>query len=134
MISASWWVAALVLAGCAVVIWFLGSRLAGTADELADRTGMGEAVAGALLLGAVTSLPGVITTVTGGLSGDAGFALANAVGGVAIQTVWLAIADLMYRRANLEHAAASLENLMQALILVALLSLPVIAYARPDWR
>ncbi|HAJ17376.1 MAG TPA: sodium:calcium symporter, partial [Microbacterium sp.] len=59
------------------------------------------------------------------------FALANPVGGVAIQTVWLAVADLLYRRANLEHAAASLENLGQSLTLVALLTIPVIAYATP---
>jgi cation:H+ antiporter len=127
-----WWAAALVLLACAAVIWAAGSRLVRAADELADRTGMGQAVGGALLLGAVTSLPGVVATVTGGLAGDAAFALANPVGGVAIQTVWLAVADLVYRRVNLEHAAASLENLMQALVLVAMLALPVVAYATPD--
>jgi cation:H+ antiporter len=101
---------------------------------LADRTGMGEAAAGALLLGAVTSLPGIGTTVVGSLGGDAQFALANPLGGIAIQTVWLAIADLLYRRSNLEHAAASLENILQALVLVALLCIPVIAYATPTLR
>ncbi len=80
----------------------------------------------------VTSLPGIVTTITGGIAGDAAFALANPVGGVAIQTVWLAIADLAYRRANLEHAAASLENVLQALVLVALLAIPVVAYATPE--
>ncbi|WP_250445132.1 hypothetical protein [Actinotalea sp. C106] len=123
-------IAGLALAGLVIVL--AGTRLARTADELADRTGMGEAVAGALLLGAVTSLPGIVTTVTGSLAGDAAFAIANPVGGVAVQTVWLAIADLVYRRANLEHAAASLENVLQTLVLAALLSVPVIAYATPD--
>jgi len=120
------------LVGAVVVLAFAGTRLARTADELADRTGLGEAVAGALFLGAVTSLPGILTTITGALGGDAEFALANPIGGVAIQTVWLAIADLVYRRANLEHAAASLDNLLQALILVALLALPIVAYATPS--
>lgn len=120
------------LVGSVAVLVFFGTRLARTADALADRTGMGEAIAGALLLGAVTSLPGILTTVTGALGGDADFALANPIGGVAIQTVWLAIADLVYRRANLEHAAASLDNILQALLLVAMLSLPVIAYATPQ--
>lgn len=120
-----------LLVACAVLL-LVGPRLARTAEALADRTGLGDAVAGALLLGAVTSLPGIVTTVTGSLEGDAAFALANPVGGVAVQTVWLAIADLVYRRANLEHAAASLENVMQALILVALLAIPVVAYATPD--
>jgi len=126
------WVSVLALALAAGLLVSAGTKLVRTADELADRTGMGEAVAGALLLGAVTSLPGIVATATGALSGDAAFALANPVGGVAIQTVWLAIADLLYRRANLEHAAASLENLLQSLILVALLAVPVIAYATPQ--
>ncbi|MDN4472864.1 sodium:calcium antiporter [Demequina zhanjiangensis] len=121
---------ALALAVGAIVV--AGSKLAHVADELADRTGMGEALAGALFLGGVTSLPGIVASATGALEGDAGFALANPVGGVAIQSVWLAIADLVYRRANLEHAAASLENILQALVLLALLSLPVIAYATPE--
>ncbi|MEV0003122.1 sodium:calcium symporter [Micromonospora sp. NPDC050980] len=114
-----------------VAIVFAGGKLARTADELADRTGMGEAVAGALLLGAVTSLPGIATTIIGSVRQDAEFALANPIGGIAVQTVWLAIADLLYRRSNIEHAAASLENVLQSLVLVALLCLPVVAYATP---
>ncbi|WBB95511.1 MULTISPECIES: sodium:calcium symporter [unclassified Solwaraspora] len=119
------------LAVALLVIVFAGKSLAATADTLADRTGMGEAVAGALLLGAVTSLPGIATTAIGAWQGDAQFAIANPIGGIAVQTVWLAIADLLYRRSNIEHAAASLENIMQALVLVALLCLPIVAYATP---
>lgn len=123
---------AIALVAMAVVIVFVGVRLTKAADELADRTGLGDAIGGALLLGAVTSLPGNVTVLTGALEGDAGFALANPVGGIALQTVWLAVADLVYRRANLEHAAASLENVMQSVVLMAMLSLPVIAYATPQ--
>ncbi len=126
--------AAAALLVAVVLIAGVGRALASTADELADRTGMGEAVAGALLLGAVTSLPGIATTVTGALRGDAQFTLANPVGGIAVQTVWLAVADLLYRRSNLEHAAASLENLMQAMVMVVLLCLPAVAYATPTLR
>ncbi|MEJ1154457.1 hypothetical protein [Microbacterium marmarense] len=126
------WPSVIALAVAVIVIVFAGSRLARTADELADRTGLGEAVAGAVFLGAVTSLPGIVTTATGALEGDAAFALANPVGGIALQTVWLAIADLLYRRANLEHAAASLENLLQSIVLIALLALPVVAFATPQ--
>ena len=124
----------LALAAMAVVIVLAGVRLTRVADSLSERTGLGDAVGGALLLGAVTSLPGIVATITGSLGGDPGFGLANPIGGVAVQTVWLALADLVYRRANLEHAAASLENVLQALVLVALLAIPVIAYATPDLR
>lgn len=116
----------------AVVIVITGTRITAVVDEIADRTGLGEAIAGAVLLGATTSLPGLVTVVVGGLAGDAQFALANPLGGILIQTVWLAIADLYYRRVNLEHAAASSQNLMQALVLVALLAVPLVGYATPS--
>ncbi|WFE33161.1 hypothetical protein [Micromonospora sp. WMMD975] len=80
----------------------------------------------------MTSLPGIATTIIGSVRQDAEFALANPIGGIAVQTVWLAIADLLYRRSNIEHAAASLENVLQAVVLVALLCLPVVAYATPE--
>jgi cation:H+ antiporter len=121
----------LALIGIAVVIVVAGVRLTRVADALAERTGLGDAVGGALLLGAVTSLPGNVTVVTGALGGDAGFALGNPLGGIALQTVWLAIADLIYRRANLEHAAASLQNVLQSVVLIAMLAVPVLAYATP---
>ena len=44
--------------------------------------------------------------------GHAGLAVSNAFGGIATQTACLAIADIVYRRANLEHAAASVDNLV----------------------
>ncbi|MGY2066807.1 sodium:calcium antiporter [Blastococcus sp. SYSU DS0619] len=124
----------LALVAMAVVIVVAGVRLTRIADALAERTGLGDAVGGALLLGAVTSLPGNVTVLTGALEGDPGFALGNPIGGIALQTVWLAIADLLYRRVNLEHASASLENVMQAVILMALLAVPVIGYATPGLR
>ena len=46
----------------ALLILFAGWRLADTADKLADVTGMGEAMTGAVLLGATTSLPGLLTS------------------------------------------------------------------------
>ncbi|MGY2129876.1 sodium:calcium antiporter [Blastococcus sp. SYSU DS0617] len=121
----------LALVGMAVVIVVVGVKLTRIADTLSERTGLGDAVGGALLLGALTSLPGNVTVLTGALEGDPGFALSNPVGGIALQTVWLAIADLAYRRANLEHAAASLENVLQSVLLSAMLAIPVIGYATP---
>ncbi|HKL53168.1 MAG TPA: sodium:calcium antiporter, partial [Wenzhouxiangellaceae bacterium] len=59
-------------------------------------------------------------------------ALGNALGGIAVQFAALAIADFAYRRANLEHAAASAENLMQSGLLIALLGLILIAPTLPD--
>jgi cation:H+ antiporter len=48
----------------AAVITVVGVRIARVADRLADVTGWGEAIFGAVLLGGATSLPGIVTSVT----------------------------------------------------------------------
>jgi cation:H+ antiporter len=121
-----------VLLGAGAVLVTVGVQFTKVVDELADRTGIGEALAGALLLGAATSLPGLMTTITGAASGRAGFAISNAVGGIAAQTTFLVIADLVYRRVNLEHAAASLTNLTHTITLLTLIGIVIAAIGGPD--
>jgi cation:H+ antiporter len=116
----------------AVVIFFSGLRITTLADRLADRTGLGEALVGAVLLGAATSLSGTVVSITSALDGRASLAFANSVGGIAAQTVFLAIADMVYRKANLEHAAADLSNIYQGVVLIGLLSLPLVALTTPE--
>lgn len=118
------------MAATFVIGWF-GWKLAGVAEELAGRTGMGQAITGGLFLGAVTSMPGLIASVTAALDGFPRMAASNAIGGIAAQTAFLGIADICYRKVNLEHAAASLANLMQAGLLVGLLSLALVAAHLP---
>ncbi|WP_245232653.1 sodium:calcium antiporter [Thiorhodococcus minor] len=117
----------------AAVIGLVGVRLTRFADELADLTGLGEAVFGAVLLGASTSFPGIVASVTAAASGHAELAVSNAVGGIAVQTVFLVAADLAHRRANLEHAAASVPNLISAALLCGLLALPLMASNGPSF-
>src|SRR6056297_3518590 len=126
----AWAAVALVVSGFVLVT--AGVRFTRVVDRLADRTHLGEALAGAVLLGATTSLPGLITTITGAVDGDAGFAVSNAVGGIAAQTTFLALADLTYRRTNLEHAAASLPNLLQTMVLVGLIGIVLLGSGSPD--
>lgn len=116
---------ALVVTGC-------GIRMTGVADHLAERTGLGEAIIGGLLLGMVTSLSGVVVSVTAAVDGRASLAFSNAVGGIAAQTVFLAFADLTYRRVNLEHASAEVTSLFQAALLILMMSLPFVAFAAPE--
>jgi cation:H+ antiporter len=125
------WMVALFVTGAGVIA-LAGTRLAERADALADRTGMGEAVTGALMLGAATSLPGLVTSVTAAASGLPVMAVDNALGGIAAQTAFLGVADIFHRKANLEHTAASLANLMQAAVLIALLSMVPIAAHVPE--
>lgn len=121
-----------VFAAAAAVIAVCGVRLTGLADRIADRTGLGEALVGGMMLGMATSLSGTVVSVTAALDGRASLAFSNAVGGIAAQTAFLAVADLIYRRANLEHASAELANVLQAALLTLMLSLPIVAVAGPD--
>lgn len=99
------WAALAAFLAAATVITVAGIGMAETADRLADRTGIGEALFGGVLLGGSTSIPGIVASTTAAAQGHAELAFSNAVGGIAAQTFFLAIADAVYRRANLEHAA-----------------------------
>lgn len=114
-----------------VVGWF-GIQMTKTARDLAHETGMGEVLMGALFIGASTSLSGIMTSVSAAMSGYAELAVSNSLGGIAAQTAFLAIADIVYRRANLEHAAASAENLFMTALLITLLSIHLVGIAVSD--
>lgn len=116
----------------AVVIGVAGTRLVRLVDRLADRTGLGEAFFGMALLGGITSLSGSVLSVTAALDGLPQLAVSNAVGGIAVQTLFLVVADATYRGVNLEHAAPSLPNLMSAVTLILLLALSLAAPFGPE--
>lgn len=126
------WQNILVFLLAGTVIAWAGTLLAGLADRLADRTGLGEALAGALFLGLMTSLPGLSASITAAVEGRPALAISNALGGIAVQTAFLALADISYRKANLEHAAASLQNIAQITLLVISLTLVLLAMSGPE--
>lgn len=116
----------------ALLIALAGVAITKRADAIADRTGLGEALIGAVLLGGTTSLPGIVTSVSAAWSGYAALSISNALGGIAVQTAFLAIADICYRKANLEHAAASAPALSESALLMILLAIPLAASSGPD--
>ncbi|MGB3807363.1 MAG: sodium:calcium antiporter [Erythrobacter sp.] len=124
---------ALIFAGSAIAIAVFGTKMAGYAEIIADRTRFGEALIGSVLLGAGTSIAGIVTSSTTAASGAADLSVSNAMGGIAAQTMFLALADIAYRKVNLEHAGASLVNIGQATVLILLITLPIIAYAAPPF-
>lgn len=119
---------------CTLVIGISGTFLTRQADQLADLTGLGEALMGAIFLGAVTSLSGITTSVTAAAQNHPELSVSNAIGGIAMQTFFLAIADVFYKKANLEHASASFTNLMQAVFLIALLAFVAFLSFLPQYQ
>lgn len=113
----------------ALAIVTAGGRLARLSDVLADRSGLGEALFGVLLLGCVTSLPDFAATLSAAIDKRPDLAMSNVMGSMAVNLAFLGIADIVYRKANLEHAAASPVNLMLAALLIVLMTLPLLAIA-----
>jgi cation:H+ antiporter len=128
------WPLSLVVAAfacVACVIAFVGVRMTHAARDLAHDTRLGEALMGALFIGASTSLSGITTSAVAASAGQAELAVSNGLGGIAAQTAFLAVADVAHRRANLEHAAASAENLFMAAFVMTLLAMHGLALATP---
>jgi cation:H+ antiporter len=71
-------------------------------------------------------------SVLAAVQGHPVLALSNAVGGIAFQTTVLAVADIAHRQANLEHAAASAENMMQTIMLVLLITIVLAGLSSPN--
>lgn len=122
-----------VFVGAGVGVATAGMRLTRSTARLAHRTGLGQAMTGAIFLGASTSLSGIITSVAAAAQGHPELAAGNAVGGIAAQTVFLTVADRRYRSANLEHAAASDENMLQGALLISLLAATLLAAVTPEF-
>lgn len=78
-----------------------------------------------VLLGSITSLPEIATSSTAALSGNAGLAVGNLLGGVAFQIVVLAIADALYGKRALTSTVPNPGTLIQATILILLLTFAV---------
>ena len=121
------WANALVFAIASAVIWWAGTRLERYADAISDKTGIGQAFGGLLLLAVATSLPELATTITAVVVlNNPTLAVHNLLGGVALQTGVLAIADATKgKRGALTFFSPDFSLLTQGVGLLLLLQLTV---------
>jgi cation:H+ antiporter len=73
--------------------WGAGLRLASSTDALDARFSLGEELGGILLLAFAGTLPELAITVSGAARGNLDLAAGNLIGGIAIQTMVLAVCD-----------------------------------------
>ncbi|GAB2701006.1 sodium:calcium antiporter [Mucilaginibacter koreensis] len=123
----------LIFVLAAAAIWLAGIKLSNTTDILSTRFNIGEALGGAIILAVVTNLPEIAITVSAALKGDLSIAIGNILGGIAIQTVVLVILDVFGtgKAFNLTYKAASIPLILEALSVIAILSLVVIGHQMP---
>lgn len=127
-----WANAGVFLLGAAIV-GAVGPRLSRAADAVGAVTELGQSLAGALLLGASTSLPGLIVSLQTALQGNANLAVANAIGGIAAQTFFIALADVALRSGTIEHEGAMADSLMQTTVLITLLTVLLLGMLEPRY-
>lgn len=116
-----------VMATAGFVVWMAGTRLSRYASVISDRTGVGQAVMGMLLLAAVSSLPEIAIVITAALDDVAPLAVNNLLGGAALQITLLALADVTLDRSALTHVVAKPSVLLQGALAVLMLALVVAA-------
>lgn len=122
------WLNFVVFSVAAGLVWWSGTRLSEYVDLFAERTQLGRAFAGALLLGGVTSLPELATSLTASFSGAAQLAGYNLLGGVAMQMAVLALIDAVVLRGKaLTFFSPRSALLMHGVVLVSLLGLLITA-------
>lgn len=120
------WALVAVFVASAAAIWVAGVKLSETTDVLDTRLHLGDAVGGLIVLAVATNLPEIAITVSAALGGHVEVAVGNILGGIAIQTVVIAVLDLLGRRGQglppLTYRAASLSLVLEALVVVAVLA------------
>lgn len=112
-----------IFACLAITVWYVGTKLAYYSDTIAERTGLGKAFAGMVLLAVATSLPEISTTATAASYGNAPLAAGNLLGGVVMQTAVLAIVDITSVKGALTYFTPRPVLLLEGGMLVLILAL-----------
>lgn len=122
----------LILAIAGAVVWYAGTKITYYVDAIAQRTGIGQAFAGMLLLGGVTSLPEVATAGTAAANGNALLTVNDLLGSASMNLVLLAAGDLVYGKDALTSMAGRPVTLMQGTLGMILLAMVGFAIASSD--
>jgi cation:H+ antiporter len=125
----------LVFVAAAAAVWFAGIKLSDSTDVLSEHLGLGQALGGLLFLAIATNLPELAITSSAALSQNLGIAIGNILGGIAIQTVVLVVLDVfgVKGRYPLTYWAASLDLVLEGVLLIAILTVAVMGTQLPSW-
>lgn len=123
----------LIFAVSAAFVWAAGSRLAGYADAIAQKTGIGREFLGIMLLGGITSLPEIAVGTTATLQGEPILSVNDVLGSAAINVLILAIADATTGRGALTTMQGSPTVLLQGVLGIVMMALTVGAVLTGDF-
>ena len=116
---------AAVFVVAAGVVWWAGKYVSDTTDVLTKRLKIGQALGGLVGLAVVTNLPEIAITTSAALHHQVGLAVGNLLGGIAAQTVVLALLDGLgttRQGGPLTHRVQTLVPALEAALVVAVLA------------
>ncbi|MDQ6846571.1 MAG: sodium:calcium antiporter [Candidatus Dormibacteraeota bacterium] len=116
----------------AVAIWFAGIQLAACTNAVDQRFGLGSALGGLIILAVATNLPEIAIVSAAAVSHKFDIATGNLLGGISIQTVVLVALDgFGIRRQTLTNATASLVQVLEGALVIAVLAVAIMATQLP---
>lgn len=118
----------LLFAICAVVIVVAGRAISDASDELAERTGLGRAFIGSLLLAGATSLPEVAASGSAAFMGSGNLALGNVFGSNIFNMVLLLVGQVFATRHILSNVSpAHVTTAATGMLLSGIAALSILA-------
>ena len=108
----------------AITTWIAGVYLSRTTDALDFRWKLGDAIGGMILLSVSGSLPEVAITISAAAQHNLKLAAGNLIGGIAMQTMVLAICDMFVKgKKPLSYLVGSLMPVLEASLVMAIVAL-----------
>jgi cation:H+ antiporter len=117
--------------GSALVLWVAGARLARDAAIVAER-GMGQALAGELLLGIAASLSEGATSIAAALQGHPELAVSTLLGGVTFSIVMVAVTDVFVSKQPLTISITHPVVILEAALVILMLTLVICGISAVD--
>lgn len=117
-----------------IAIWVSGIKLTRAIDAITTHFGLGEAFGGMVFLAIVTNLPEIAITAVAAYHREYDIAISNILGGIAIQTVVLALIDVfgVGRSAPLTQKGHSKILILEGVALIFILSVVIIGKQFPS--
>jgi cation:H+ antiporter len=121
-----------IFAVASIAIWIAGSRVVRYVDAIADKTGIGQAFAGLLLLGGITSLPEIAAVSGASLIGNAPLSISNLLGSLCMNIVLLCVADATLAPVAITSVVPGMATVLQGALGIIALALTAGAIAIGD--
>jgi cation:H+ antiporter len=118
-------VALVLFAVAGGAVWLAAVRLTRRVDAIATRIGLGQEMAGLLLLGGVTSLPELAVATTATLQGSPALTINDLLGSAAVNVILLALADATIRGRALTSVQGSPKVLLMGVLGIVTMAIVV---------